>query len=286
MENGHETFRQLSPAAQERIEVILLPDSRSFPIAIETALKLVKGTKLQVCDAHGKVDCAICKKAGNDFTIAEFNSLPSNHIVVFDSLTQLTDSAIAHITRGKPDDYKLDYDDWGNLGKLLSIFLSHIQTAAYNVICISHETEVEMEDGKMKLVPTAGTRNFSRNTAKYFGHVVYCEVKTGKHKFTSSTTAIPNVIAGSRTNIQTEKMNEPSLAEIFGTNPVRSEPIVDSAVVTTTVSGTPSSVIARVEDTVHSNASGTDGKTNGEIAAGGLQALLARQQAARKGSGG
>jgi hypothetical protein len=215
LENGIDTLLKLPEEQKERIEVLSLPDTRSYPIAIETCLKMIKGTKGKICEAHGKWDCPICKKDSRPMIEVELNSLPQDTIVVFDSLTQLTNSAIAHITRGQPDDYKLNYDDWGNLGKLMDTFLSHVQQAPFNVICISHETEAEMEDGKNKLVPTAGTRNFSRNTAKYFDEVVYCEVKNKRHIAASSTLYNGNILTGSRTGAVLEAATEASLIPIF-----------------------------------------------------------------------
>ena len=144
LENGVDTLLQLPPECQERIEVISLRDTRSYPIAIETCLKVIKGTRGRICEETPSVEVCL-------------GELPLDTIVVFDSLTQLTNSAIAHITKNQPEDYKLDYDDWGNLGKLMDVFLSHVQQAGFHVVCISHETEVKMEDGKEKLVPTAGT---------------------------------------------------------------------------------------------------------------------------------
>ena len=216
LESGSATLFKLSPEAQERVELIKLPDSRSYPIAIETCLKVIKGNPVVIDEATGKV-LAPGAKQQEDRTYVELNlnALDSDTIVVFDSLTQLTNSAISHITKNQPDDYKLNYDDWGNLGKLMDIFLSHIQVAKFNVVCISHETEAEMEDGKNKIVPVAGTRNFSRNAAKYFGHVVYCQVQLKKHQFSSTTTSLLNVISGSRTDVNVDKMTEPSLIPIF-----------------------------------------------------------------------
>ena len=216
LEQGSATLFKLPPEAQERVELIKLPDSRSYPIAIETCLKVIKGSPVVIDEATGKV-LAPGAKQQEDRTYVEvnLNSVGSDTIVVFDSLTQLTNSAISHITKNQPDDYKLNYDDWGNLGKLMDIFLSHIQVAKFNVICISHETEAEMEDGKNKIVPVAGTRNFSRNAAKYFGHVVYCQVQLKKHQFSSTTTSLLNVISGSRTDVNVDKMTEPSLIPIF-----------------------------------------------------------------------
>ena len=72
-----------------------------------------------------------------------------------------------------------------------------------------------MEDGKDKLVPTAGTRNFSRNAAKYFDEVIYCEVKNKKHIAGSSTLYNGNILTGSRTGSVLESQAEPSLIPIF-----------------------------------------------------------------------
>jgi len=198
---------------------------------------MVKGP-VSICDKHGKVGCPICKREETDaaksgfvaadkkfevttnlheeyFTDVDLNNLGPDTIVVFDSLTQLSTSAIAHITKGESDTYKLEYDDWGNLGKLMDIFLSHIQAGNFNCVVISHEQEVTTEGGKNMLVPVGGTRNFSRNTAKYFGHVVYAERKNKKHIFTSSTTASTTILAGSRSDVALESSDEPSLLQIF-----------------------------------------------------------------------
>jgi len=216
LENGTDTLLKLPPEWQDRVEVISIPDTRGFPIAIETMLKVIKGTKCEICEKHGKVLCAICKKESAPFVSVELNTIPLDTIVIIDSLTQLTNSAIAHITKNQPEDYKLEWEDWGNLGKLMDTFLSYVQQAPFNIICISHETEVEMEDGKQKLVPTAGTRNFSRNTAKYFDEVIYCEVKNKKHVAASSTTYANNILSGSRTGHTLENSpGEASLIPIF-----------------------------------------------------------------------
>lgn len=216
LENGHATLFKLPEEQQEKIELICLPDSRSYPIAIETALKAVKGNRGWIDEATGKW-VAIEKDLKPDRTYTEvwLNNLDKNWIVVWDSLTQLTNSAIANITKNQPDEYKMQFDDWGSLGKLMDMFLSHIQTAKFHNVCISHETETELEDGKVKIVPTAGSRAFSRNTAKYFGHVIYCQVANKKHTFTSSTTGTMNVVTGSRSDMVTEKMDKPSLIPIF-----------------------------------------------------------------------
>ena len=215
MENGHDVLFHLPLEQQERIEIISLPDTRIYPIAIETCLKMIRGTKGEICEEHGKWNCAVCSKETRPTISIELNTLPLDTIVIFDSLTQLTNSAISHITKAQPDDYKLEYDDWAKLGKLMDTFLSQVQQAGFHILCISHETEAEMEDGKQKLVPTAGTRNFSRNVAKYFDEVIYCEVKNRKHIAASSTIYSGNILTGSRSGAVLETQLDASLIPIF-----------------------------------------------------------------------
>ena len=256
LENGHETLFQLPEAWQERIELINIPDTATYPMAIETCLKVVK-QKCVICDEHGKVGCMICQRQdppGSTVTVDLPNMKDLETVVVFDSLTQLTASAIANITKGQPDDYKLQLDDWGNLGKLLGIFLSQLQQSGYHVVCISHETEAETEGKKKKLVPVGGSRNFSRNLAKYFDHVIYAEVKNRKHMFSSSTTYATTILTGSRTDVAIEDGSEPSLLQIFKPElyPTSSES-VPTPTPTPTGGNAASNVLARLGNKVISN---------------------------------
>lgn len=218
LENGYGTLLKLPKAYQENIELISLPDSKTFPIAVETMLKVITGNSVDVCEEHGKVNCPICKKDNKAFTTVCLKELDTNSVVVIDSLTQFTNSAIAFITKTQPDDYKMQFDDWGNLRAIVEKFLSQIQQARYNIICISHEEEVEMEDGRKKIVPVCGSSKSSRNTAKYFDHVVYCEVKNKKHISASSTTFANNIVTGSRTDFVMEQAVEPTLLDLFASH--------------------------------------------------------------------
>lgn len=215
LENGYETLLKLPHEWQENVEIVSIPDTKVFPIAIETVLKIVTGAPVEICDEHGKVGCAICKKDSLPTTRVCLNELGEDWIVVVDSLTQLSNSAMNHLTKGQTDTYKPEWTDYRNQGQLLDKFLSQVQQAKYNIVCITHVVETELEDGRKKLVPVCGTTAFSRNTAKYFDHVVYCEVKNKKHNFASSTTYANNVLTGSRTDISLESVDNPSLLAIF-----------------------------------------------------------------------
>ena len=216
LENGKDTLFKLPKEQQARIEIVSLPDTKDYPIAIETMLKVIKGTRTEICDKHGKVACTVCKKSVSPFTVVELSAIKNDTIVVIDSLTQLSNSCMAHITKNNSDELaKIEWDEYNKQGMLLDKILSNIQQATYNIVVISHETESTFEDGRKKLVPVAGTANFSRNTAKYFDHVVYTEVKNKKHNFASSSTYSNGLVTGSRTGVAIEDMKAPSLDGIF-----------------------------------------------------------------------
>lgn len=214
-ERGHGTLFQLPQEWQDRIEVFIIPDHRHYPMAIETALKVVKGAPVEICEEHGKVACPMCAKENKPKNRVCLGELGPDDVVVFDSMTQLKNSSIANITKAKPDDYKMEWDDWGNLGKVMDTFLGYIQAAPYNAVVISHEDMVELVDGKKKIVPVAGTSNFSRNSAKYFDEVVYAYIENKKHKFASSTTFSNQIQTGGRSAFRLESSAEPKLLDLF-----------------------------------------------------------------------
>jgi hypothetical protein len=214
LENGHNTLFELPMEYQERIELVHIPDSKEFPIAVETMLKVVSGKKVKICEEHGKVSCPMCISKAN--TEVELNALDGSWVVVIDSGTQFTNSAMAHILKGQPDTYKPEFSDWGNLKVLCDRLGSQLQVAPYNLVFITHEEEVELEDKTTKIVPVLGSSKTSRNTAKYFDHVVYCGVRNKKHIVGSSTTYAMSLMTGSRNNVKLEdSKTEPSLLEIF-----------------------------------------------------------------------
>jgi hypothetical protein len=198
----------VAPAALDNIELFRIPDKQTFPMAIETMLKVLAGGERVICHAHGKVSCPTCNKDPAAITTAiDVNKLdPAKDILVIDSYSQLAESAMNYIMRGaiaKDDfDAKAGWDEYGKQGRILERIGSTIQVAPFNIIVISHETMVEMEDGSKKIVPIGGTSNASKVFAKYFDDVVYCEIVNKKHRLVSSTTAKANVLAGSRAGVE------------------------------------------------------------------------------------
>lgn len=217
LENGSLTLKKLPPAQQANINLLRIKDTRALPVATETVSKVLTGMPTKICWEHGKVNCPLClKNAPTAFDTIDLSSFASKDILVIDSLTQLSNSIMAVLTKNMSEDAKFEWDHYRAQGTKLDLILSLIQQSSFNVICITHEAEVELEDKSKKLVPVAGTANFSRNTAKYFDHVVYCGKIGTKHIAGSSTSFKPNILTGSRSDAAIEKSAEPSLFEIFG----------------------------------------------------------------------
>jgi hypothetical protein len=197
------------------VEIIILPDTKEFPVAIATCLKLVSGAEVSVCERHGSTACTTCKSSGGAFGTYKLSSLGLDWIVVFDNISQLADSAMNYICRKETDEYKPEWQDFRVQGTMMSKFLTNVQQASWNSICIAHITETEMEDGSKKLLPQVGTVPFSRGAAKYFDHIVYCNVMNKSHRFGSATTYSMNAVTGSRRDIKIEDAKVPSLLPFF-----------------------------------------------------------------------
>jgi hypothetical protein len=220
MDNGHEVIFKLPLSLDyldQHLNIIVLPDTKDFPIAIKTCLKIVTGAEVHICDAHGAVDCSTCKRSNSPVTALCANSFGPKDILVFDHLGQLANSAMSQVfIKGKKgDDDKPEWEDYAKQGTLMDRFLTNIQQATYNVICITHVCETEMEDGTKRLVPLVGTTNFSRNVGKYFDHMIHCQVLNRGHKFGSSTGYATKILTGSRSDVEIEKEEKPSLVKFL-----------------------------------------------------------------------
>jgi len=228
LENGHSTLFKLPKNSLANIELINLPDTQTYPIGIETINKVLSATgEVSICDTHGKVSCAICKKIELPITTIDLTTVTKDTIVVIDSISQLASSTMAKILKNTPEDAKPEWSDYSHQGTILAKLLSILQHAKYNVVCITHVTETYLEDKTVKLVPMCGSTNFSRNTAKYFDHVILTEVKNKKHIVGSSTDYSMKALTGSRTDVALEKGG--SIEDIFKHLIGNKEPIYPKA---------------------------------------------------------
>ena len=120
---------------------------------------------------------------------------------------------------GKPIEYKASFDEYGAAGKYLGDILSVVQQATFtNFVIITHTNIVEEEINGVKrdkVVPLMGTRAFCLKVAKYFGTVIFLEIKLGKHAAGSSSTYKANHVTGSRLDIKVESSKELDMRAIL-----------------------------------------------------------------------
>lgn len=223
LENGSETLLHMGLSEEEmgKIELIRIPDTRETPRGCETILKMFSSKEdIRICSLHGKVNCVECKTNKEEGeTIFNLRKLTHTDLIVIDSGSQLGDSSLAMACLGKSGDYKPGWDEYGLSNKWLGDILSVIQQATFtNFVVITHEMIIEEDINgikKDKIMPLMGTRAFCSKVAKYFGTVVYTELKLGKHAAGSSSTYKPNYTTGSRVNVKIENSKEPDMRAIL-----------------------------------------------------------------------
>ena len=226
-ENDSDILLKLPREYWKNINLIEIPDSAVFPVACDTMMKLLKSGAGNICHKHGIFECPICKKgAPKDFSFIDLTTLnPARDIVCIDSGSQLSQSILAHTTKGQPVDYKPEWDDWGSIRKISEFFASQWQSSKFNLVVTFHSIEAELEDGRTKLVPAFGSKDFSSKIAKAFSHVVYTDVKNKEHSAYSSSTYSNTVLTKSRTDFCIEKLDVPSLIPLFLENEISSEEV-------------------------------------------------------------
>lgn len=223
LEDGIKTLvhsPRITPAMRDNIELFHIPDTQIMPIAARTMLKVIKGQAGTVCENHGAWNCPVCKAQGAPVVTIDLSSFTNNDVLVIDSVSQLASSAMNDIQKDVISkdkfDQKPDWDDYANQGRIMDRIFSIMQQAPFNVVTISHEQLVEMEDGKKKIVPIGGTSQFSKTFAKYFDDVVYCEKVNGNHKFASGSKYSNSIVLGSRSGKELEsKESSGTILELF-----------------------------------------------------------------------
>jgi hypothetical protein len=219
-EGGGQTLTQLPKEQQARINYFRVVDTPEKPKYIETALKVMTGLPVKVCHEHGHVTCPECLSKNLPMSTIELGKITRNTVVVWDSLTQLTMSAFFKTAKaGKVDveafKDKFEFDHWGYQGALLNKYLAQTQGATWHNVVISHEASLELEDGTERVMPAGGTRNQSRNVARFFGHAVFVSVDNLKHVANSSTVGKAKVLAGSRTDVKVDMTTQNPLLPLL-----------------------------------------------------------------------
>lgn len=246
---------KLSADNQANLDVINIPDTNTAPIAYSLVKRLIEGRSTRICNEHFIADCGHCaKNAATEFTTYEFNQLGADTIVVIDHITKASMSALGHIClddykkaiqRDPLNMYKPKLDDWGALSYNVGQFMTAIQNARFNIVAIAQSQEQETEDGRKKLLPNFGSKEFGRNVANFFDHMVFCELEMNKHKFGSMTNYGMHCMAGSRSDIDISKMSPASLVPFFmPPSTVVDRSAVDMSTVPTVGTGAASSTVS------------------------------------------
>ena len=210
-ENGADVLFKLSQEAQERITLYSIRDNKVQRSAIRAAMTFADMLPFTVCHEHGEVNCSKCKASKAPVDSFDPSTLGPKDVVVWDSLSQISISSVAQLTRKEnlldvdTVNYKdtTDFSLYNAQGKMLDAFGSAVQTAPFKVVCISHVSEIEKKDNPRGkgVNPLMGTKNKSKTSSKFYSHVVYTYLKNNKHCVMSSTTKDMAITAGSRTDI-------------------------------------------------------------------------------------
>lgn len=216
LENGATTLATaIPPEFHENVELIQVQDTSDDPIATKTLMKVTKGDKAVKINPNTGAIWNEAKDKEVEPIILDMPNLDTNTVLVIDSLTQLSDSSMAHFLGRIPDlGYKRkEYAHYDQQGLYLKNLLVCCQRLKCHVVFITHQENIEQEDGKEQITPTGGTRNFARTIARKFDHVVHCKVHNRKHTYNSTTSKDHRVIAGSRLNVDIPDAE--SVAELF-----------------------------------------------------------------------
>lgn len=209
-------YNHLDQAYWGNIEVYRVTSQPGKPHAANTVSRILKSTSLiKICDAHGEVSCQVCTKSSASFTTFDPTTLTTKDIIVVDNLTTLSESILErHI--GFTDEWnfrKPEYSDIAKWRMTLSTFFTYAKSRGCHVIFISHEEEMEQEDGTHKLTPVGATRAFATTMAGKFHHVLHTKFANGKFQITSLAAKDMNAQVGSVSGLEVK--DKDSLLKLF-----------------------------------------------------------------------
>lgn len=224
-ENGWEslTNEELIPKEwQDRIDLVSIPDNKDFPMFAETVSKVLTGAECKIDNLTGKVNHPLREKESRPTSVVNLGAAGKDTVLVIDSLSQLSNSCLFRITKGKPDDYKCEWDDWGNLRVMLTKILTYVQSARFHIVCLTHPTIGEDEITKTdKIAPSCGTRAFSLELGKFFSDIAYLEVQNKKYIGTTNPLKSSKLKVKSRKGIDIAAYEKLSLLPLFNSTPTK-----------------------------------------------------------------
>lgn len=204
LDNGIRTVLNSSRIKKEWLKNIIyyrVPDTRANPVGIRTMMKVFTGNVCKICEEHGVVMCLPCMNAGKPIQDICMRTMGKKDIIVVDSVSQLSDSAYFDVVGENVDADKewKHYDAWN---QRMAMCFSMMQQANTNICMIGHTKPMEMPDKTTKLCPVGGTTKFSPNIPRYFGHVLYADVRAGKFVVGSKQDFMATAIIGTRSDLK------------------------------------------------------------------------------------
>jgi hypothetical protein len=234
LDNGKETLftslreGRLTSEAAEKIKIYHVVDTPDLPVAYETIFKAL-GTRgpVKICEAHGRClpNCVKCEKDKAPFQVYDITKQDKTTATIIDTGSQLADSHMNYLCKGKPDDYKPGWDEFGPQGLKLAEILTLIQAGTTNWVFVTQSIGVNIVLGALdqiakpedkafveKVYPLCGSQAQSMKVGKYFGQKIYTKISNlGKFTAGSSVAFKPNAVIGSRTGWKIEAEKELSL---------------------------------------------------------------------------
>lgn len=209
-------FKALPEEYWKNIDLVEVRETPAKAVSAATVHRILSARgPIRISDSTGVVNCVETTKNGGTFTEWDPTTWDTNTVLVFDSLSTIGDSAIKHYLGGTTtmEFGEKSFKHYDKQGLLLTAILGLSQRMKCHVVFITHQEELEMEDGKKKLAPVCGTRNLSTRVGRYFSHCLHCSIKNKKHVVNSNTVGDLRVIAGSRQRV--EVTDTESLLKIF-----------------------------------------------------------------------
>lgn|SRR5574343_1052547 len=207
LENGSEVINQIPNEYLDNIQLSCVPDTLTNTAAQDVCKDIFDNRATFVCDEHGKKNCPTCKKESKPGVTFDITKLGPNDVLVIDSLTQLSESALNKATADLDDSDKIEFSHWDHQGAILSRICTGIQNARCNIVVITHEAESEGADKEKLIRPMGGTRNFAKKLAKYFDDVVYLYKRNKSHRVASGSVWSNNIMTGTRADVALETLD-------------------------------------------------------------------------------
>lgn len=194
-------------------DVYSIPAIKSEPRFAQSVLNFLGATSREVYYHPVTATILTDKKPGCESLPSWLGMGPGDALVI-DTLSQLAVSLHALVQLKYRHAHGMQ--DWGVVAQLLNTILSRFQNPHTSVVCVTHIIEQEKIGVREGMVyPLVGSKNYSVNAAKYFGHTVLANPNDNRFRFYTTLKNPAGAYARSRRHVDLSKQSNPSLATLF-----------------------------------------------------------------------